>query len=183
MWKSIVMRVLKDRSLMFFGGLALLAITVCWQLRGRDEVAVHAGEAVELIARVAPELMLGLVIASFLSVLLPQDKVARLLGAEAGIRGILLGTAIGALLPGGPFASFPLVLALFKAGADMGALIAFLVSWGTIGINRLIVWEIPFMGTEFGMLRLVSSLPIPILAGLIARWLVRSHRFFHMPRD
>jgi uncharacterized membrane protein YraQ (UPF0718 family) len=74
-------------------------------------------------------------------------------------------------MPGGPFASFPLVLALSQAGADIGALIAFLVAWAAIGINRLLIWEIPFMGLEFSALRFVSSLPLPLIAGAIARYL------------
>lgn len=176
-------RLASDRSLQFFGLLAATGIGLCWALRGREEVVVHAGEAGTMILDVLPQLGLGVVIASFLSVLLPRDRVARLLGEQAGLRGILLATGIGAILPGGPFASFPLVLTLFKAGADMGPLIAFLVSWGTIGLSRLMIWEIPFMGLDFGILRLLASLPIPILAGLTARWLVRRHAFFRLSRD
>lgn len=172
-----------DPSLMFFGALAAISIGLCWWLRGPAEVWVHGAEAGQLIVDVLPQLVLGVVIAGLMSVLLPRERVARLLGEQAGTRGILIATAIGAILPGGPFASFPLVLALFKAGADMGALIAFLVSWGTIGVNRLMVWEIPFLGVDFGILRLLSSLPIPILAGITARWLTRRYAFFRMPKD
>jgi uncharacterized membrane protein YraQ (UPF0718 family) len=79
----------------------------------------------------------------------------------------------GAITPGGPFTSFPIVHALWVAGADAGALIAYLTAWALIGLNRLIVWELPLMGAEFTVIRTLACLPLPILAGLIARALVR----------
>jgi len=86
----------------------------------------------------------------------------------------MLATAAGTITPGGPFTSFPIVHALWVAGADAGALIAYLTAWALIGLNRLIVWELPVMGAEFALVRTLVCLPLPIVAGLIARALVRS---------
>ncbi|MBV6656933.1 MAG: hypothetical protein KI785_04110, partial [Devosiaceae bacterium] len=49
--------------------------------------------------------------------------------------------------------------------------IAFITGWLTLGINRAIVWELSFFGTEFVLVRLLVSLPMPILCGLAARLL------------
>jgi hypothetical protein len=89
------------------------------------------------------------------------------------MRGLFIAQFAGALTPGGPFGSFALVHALGKVGADIGVLIAYLTAWATLGLMRLIVWEIPFLGINFALLRYAISLPAGILAGLLARRLAR----------
>jgi uncharacterized membrane protein YraQ (UPF0718 family) len=79
----------------------------------------------------------------------------------------------GALTPGGPFASFPLVVALFEAGAGYGAAVAYLTAWTGISLQRAIVWEWPLLGPEITIVRNLVSIPLPIIAGLIARALAK----------
>jgi hypothetical protein len=57
------------------------------------------------------------------------------------------------------------------AGADRGALVAYLTSWSLLGFQRVMVWELPLMGVDFALLRSLANLPLPIIAGLLARWL------------
>ncbi len=105
--------------------------------------------------------------------LFSREKVARWLGGASGLTGLMLATIAGLLTPGGPFTSFPMVYALWIAGADAGALIAFISAWSLLGFNRLIVWELPLLGVEFSLIRYAACLPLPILAGVLARWLTR----------
>jgi uncharacterized membrane protein YraQ (UPF0718 family) len=74
------------------------------------------------------------------------------------------------ILPGGPFTIYPVAAAFLAAGADAGAACAFVISWTLIGYTRAIVWELPFFGLDFVAWRIAFSLPLPILAGLAARW-------------
>jgi uncharacterized membrane protein YraQ (UPF0718 family) len=99
--------------------------------------------------------------------------IAPVLGAQSGWLGLILATALGAITPGGPFAAFPIVYALFLAGADVGAVIAFLTAWSIIGIQRIVTWELPLLGHEFVIIRVVTSLPLPVLVGALARILAR----------
>lgn len=165
-------------SLILFGGLAVLGMALTWYLRGADAVATRTWDAGLLLISILPHMALGLVIAGFLTVLIPREKVTRLFGDEKPLRGIATSTVIGAVIPGGPFASFPLVYALSKAGVRADALVAFLVAWATISVYRVFIWEIPFLGFEFGMLRLLANLPLPIVAGLVAVWLRRRYAVF-----
>jgi uncharacterized membrane protein YraQ (UPF0718 family) len=61
------------------------------------------------------------------------------------------------------------VYALGKVGADIGVLICYLTSWTTLSVLRLLIWEIPFLGLEFSLVRFVICMPMGIVAGLIAR--------------
>ena len=81
----------------------------------------------------------------------------------------MIGTAFGAILPGGPFTAYPVAAALLTVGADFGAIIAMVVSWTLIGYGRAIAWELPILGTDFTLWRIALSLPIPILAGALGR--------------
>jgi hypothetical protein len=54
--------------------------------------------------------------------------------------------------------------------ADFGATIAMVVSWTLIGYGRAVAWELPIMGTDFTLWRIVISLPLPVLAGALGRF-------------
>jgi hypothetical protein len=42
--------------------------------------------------------------------------------------------------------------------------VGFLTAWSVLGLHRMIVWEIPWLGWRFALLRWVISLPLPWLA-------------------
>ena len=64
--------------------------------------------------------------------------------------------------------------AFLVMGADAGAVVAFIVSWTLIGYTRALVWELPFFGSDFVLWRIIAALPLPIIAGLLARIAVRA---------
>ena len=109
-------------------------------------------------------------LASMLSILLPREVMASYLGREAGVKGILVGMAAGALTPGGPFLFFPILLSLYKAGASVGALIAYVTAWALIAVHRILTWEFPLMGLPFTVSRLVVSVFVPILLGIAGQY-------------
>jgi len=161
------------RTDLVFIGLALVTGTLCLVKRGPDVVLDSMAGSGLLFLEILPQLAAGLLIGGLVTRLVSRDKVAALLGGSSGVTGLALATLAGALTPGGPFTSFPMVYALWVAGADAGALIAFIASWSLLGFNRLIVWELPLLGVEFTAIRYVACLPLPILAGLIARHAAR----------
>ena len=87
------------------------------------------------------------------------------------MKAVGIATIAGGLTPGGPMTSFPMVRALRDIGTGRSALVAYITSWSTMGFQRILNWEIPLMGPDFALLRLVSSLPLPIIAGLTSRLL------------
>jgi uncharacterized membrane protein YraQ (UPF0718 family) len=102
---------------------------------------------------------------------MPRETVLRWVGAESGLLGILVATLAGVVCPGGPITIFPIAAAFVAIGADVGAAIAFITSWTLLGYARVLVWELPFFGGNFVIWRIIIALPLPIVAGLLARWL------------
>jgi uncharacterized membrane protein YraQ (UPF0718 family) len=122
-----------------------------------------------LLISILPKVIMGCLIGGFIRVLISRKAIERYVGEGSGLTGIVIASAIGALFPAGPFTIFPLAVVLLASGADRGAAIAFISAWLLIGINRAIIWEMPFFGTDFVAFRFLVSLPMPILLGLMAR--------------
>jgi uncharacterized membrane protein YraQ (UPF0718 family) len=160
-----------DRSFWIFTALAAATGAACFVVAGKAAFWATFREDAEIFALVMPRLCAALLVAGFIQVLLPRDKVARWIGERSGLRGITLASFAGMVTPGGPMTSFPLVTALHAAGTGRSALIAYLTSWSTLGLQRILAWELPLMGVEFAALRFLASLPLPLVAGLISRLL------------
>ena len=126
-----------------------------------------------LFIDILPKVLAACLIAAFVAVLMPRETVLRWVGAESGLVGILIATLAGTVCPGGPITIFPIAAAFVAIGADTGAAIAFITSWTLLGYARILVWELPFFGGEFVIWRTIISLPLPVVAGLLARWLAR----------
>jgi uncharacterized membrane protein YraQ (UPF0718 family) len=122
-----------------------------------------------LFGGILPRVLAGCLLGAFIAEILPHEKISRSLGPTSGIKGLLIGAAFGAILPGGPFTAYPVASALLTVGADFGATIAMVVSWTLIGYGRAVAWELPIMGTDFTVWRIVISLPLPIVAGALGR--------------
>lgn len=138
-------------------------------LHGRSAFLRALDAAWELFLTVLPSLGGGVLLAGLLQTLLPRELITRRMGAQSGLAGLVLATVAGLVTPGGPMASFPMVLVLAVAGADRGALIAYITAWALLGFQRTLVWEIPILGADFALLRIAACLPMPLLAGLFAR--------------
>ncbi|HEY4133911.1 MAG TPA: hypothetical protein VGO34_01735 [Alphaproteobacteria bacterium] len=160
-----------DQTFWLFFGMMLVAGAACWYLRGSDAFFGAFHEDLNVLLGILPRIVLAMIMSGFAQVLLPREQVAYWVGGHSGWRGLFIATAAGALTPGGPMASFPFVVALYMAGADRGALVAYLTSWALLGFQRVTMWEIPLMGMDFAILRSIANLPLPLIAGYIARQL------------
>ena len=153
---------------------ALAAAAMIYWRDGPEHFLAILGSDLTLFGEMLPKVLAGCLIGAFVTLLLPREMVARWVGHESGFSGLLIAAAFGFILPGGPITIYPVAGAFLVMGADAGAVVAFIVSWTLIGYTRALVWELPFFGSEFVIWRIVEALPLPILAGLLARIAVRA---------
>lgn len=158
-----------DRTTFIFAALAIASATALAAVHTPEVALAAIGDALLLFAMIAPLIVIGLFLGGLVKGLTRPEQIAPWLGAQSGWFGLGLASLLGAVTPGGPFAAFPIVYALFAAGADIGAVVAFLTGWALLALHRVIIWELPLVGAEFVGLRLLVSLPLPILAGVLAR--------------
>ena len=150
--------------------LVAVSAALVWRRDGIDGVLEILTHDLTLFGGILPRVLAGCLLGAFIAEILPHEKVSRSLGPKSGLKGLLIGTAFGAILPGGPFTAYPVASALLAVGADFGATIAMVVSWTLIGYGRAVAWELPIMGTDFTLWRIVISLPLPVLAGALGRF-------------
>jgi len=156
-------------SLLLLSTIGIVAAICVWFLRGPEAFHHALASSGRLLLVVLPSLGAGLLLSAALRQLLPPGAMAKWMGPASGLTGLALASLAGIATPGGPMAAFPLVLVLAQAGADRGAVIAFVLSWSLNGFARILIWEIPVLGLDFTALRVLCSLPLPVLAGWIAR--------------
>jgi len=144
-------------------GLAFVALR-----RSTAKAKIAIATAGERFLEIMPRIALALMAAGFIGVLIPTEPVARYIGPESGFLGVLLASLVGGFVPGGPILSFPLVVVLYKAGAGLPQIIAFLTAWSVFAFHRVLIYEVNLMGWSFSAVRLVSSLVLPPLAGLLS---------------
>jgi len=149
------------------------AAYVYWR-DGADRFYDVAWHDFGLFGDMLPKVLAGCLIAAFLTVLLPREVISRWVGTDSGVKGILIATLAGVILPGGPFAIFPIAGAFIAVGADVSAAITLITSWTLLGINRAVVWEMPFFGIDFVGWRTLAALPLPVVVGLSARMIVKA---------
>ena len=154
--------------------LAFAAASTVYARHGRERFFNILVGDVTLLAEMLPKVLAGCLIGAFVTLLLPREMVARWVGHESGFTGLLIAAFFGFLLPGGPITIYPVAGAFLIMGADVGAVVAFIVSWTLLGYTRALVWELPFFGPDFVIWRIVAALPLPIVAGLLARIAVRA---------
>lgn len=157
-----------DKSLLAFALLASGSGGAVYWLHGEATFQQSIDDSWHLLQFIFPRVGAAVLIAAFLQILVPREIVSRLIGDKAGIRSIFIATIAGILTPGGPLTSFPIVIALYVAGANKGALVAYLSAWAMVGAQRILVWELPLMGPDFTLIRVGASLILPIIAGTIA---------------
>ena len=168
-WSAKLLRLGFGKSFWGFAALAVVSGLVCFVVAGPEAFAEVVVDDLHMLARTVPRIIAAMGVAGFIWVMLPRDRLTRLVGQESGWRGLVIATGAGIVTPGGPAAAFSLLAVLGGAGADRGALIAYITSWAMLGLQRVLVWDVPFMGAEFSLTRLLICLPLPAIAGLIAR--------------
>lgn len=111
------------------------------------------------------------IVASFLAgwmdAWIDRDLVTRFLTGRNLLVGLAIVTCVGIITPGPIYSIFPLVYVLKKKGVDSHYLIAFMTGQTLMGPLRIPL-ELYYLGLNFFIFRLISSVILGIFAGLCA---------------
>ena len=158
-----------DGGFYFITALAISGALLTLILKGWDVFADVVVQDVNYIIDFAPKVAAGVVIAVLLPIFVDPAKLNCWVGPERGWPGLALAGAFGAAAPGGPSVVFTLAVGLLAAGADRGAVGAFVTGWALLSLNRTLVWELSFLPYDMVGLRILLALPVPMLVGLAMR--------------
>lgn len=86
----------------------------------------------------------------------------------SGLKGIIIGAIAGGLFPGGPYIYFPFIQSFNNKGMPFYIFITFIFGKNVYDFTR-IPMEASLIGPNITLIRNLITLPVPIIAGLIAR--------------
>ena len=154
---------------MIMGALALVLFAVGFY-KGQHVSGMKS--ACHMTIEILPILLLAFIVTGMVQVLLPQELLAKWVGEKSGLRGIFIGSIAGALSPGGPYVNLPIAAGLVRAGASVGTVVAFLTGWSLWSLIRLPM-EVGILGWRLAVIRILSILFFPPLAGCFALYLAK----------
>jgi uncharacterized membrane protein YraQ (UPF0718 family) len=137
-----------------------------------DFPVLGAKTGIKMFWDVLPILLISFLLAGLIQVLIPKGIIAKWLGKEAGMKGVFIGCIAGALAPGAPYISFPIIASLYKAGAGLGAVVGFVAAWSLWQVYRIPI-EVALIGPKVALIRFISTLVFPPIAGLFAHFVFR----------
>ena len=156
-------------SFWLFAGFAVVMGSICHHVLGPEVFTVVVTNDVNRLLDILPRVIAALTLAGFIWILMPRDRFSQLVGRYKGFTGLILAEIAGIITPGGPTSAFPFLAIIGRAGADKGIMVTYITSWALLGVQRILVWDLPFMGAEITATRFLVSLPLPIIAGVIAQ--------------
>ena len=118
-----------------------------------------------LILEITPRMIAAFLLAGLVQAIVPQEVIVRWMGHGTGFKGILIGMTLGGNTPGGPMTQFPVIATFYKMGVGIVPQDAYLTAWSLFGLQRIIMWEIPFLGAKVVAIRFAVSFLFPLLAG------------------
>lgn len=158
---------MRDRIPILLGLVTLALAGIAWKRGGLSLAMAGLSNGAQTLLLVIPLLVAAFLIAGLVQTLIGGEIVERWLGASSGWRGIALACLGGALIPGGPYAYYPITAALLQAGAGLGVLVAFVTAKNLWSISRLPL-EVALLGPNLTWMRFVITLIIPPVMGFIA---------------
>ena len=138
-------------------------VVVHWKSPAAAERGLNATGS--LLLEITPRMIAAFTLAGLFQAVVPQELIVRWMGQGSGMRGLLIGMTLGGVTPGGPMTHFPVIASLYKLGVGVGPLVCYLSAWSLFGLQRVIMWEIPFLGVKVVAIRVAVSLLFPLLAG------------------
>jgi hypothetical protein len=151
-------------------GTILLGAVALWlyaRLPNAEWRAAGMANAWRMAQFTAPRIIVALLGAGFFAELLPPEQVRALFGEGAGVSGVLLAIALGPITPGGAFVAFAVGAAALKAGATSSLVVTYVTAWSLFSASRFLAYELPLMGRQLALRRLILCLPVPfVIAGV-----------------
>ncbi len=124
-----------------------------------------------MLLKVTPLLLIAFLVAGLIQVMVSHEFIKKWLGKEAGIKGVFLGALAGAMVPGGPYVSYPIAASFFISGAEIGTVMAFIAAKNVWSFTRLPM-EFALLGAHVTVTRFLVTLVFPIIVGILANLLL-----------
>ncbi|VAX18433.1 hypothetical protein MNBD_IGNAVI01-2638 [hydrothermal vent metagenome] len=111
-------------------------------------------------------LPLMFILIGLFDVWIPKERIQKHIGGTSGIKGMLLVMLLAFIQAGPLYAAFPVTYLLWKKGCSPVNIFIYISAFTTAKIPML-TFEIGFLGLKFSLLRILITIPVFILIGII----------------
>ncbi len=135
----------------------------------------------ETLLQATPLIIAAFLLIGQLQVVLTAEKINQLIQKFSGIKGILFSVLAGGLFPGPPYVYYPFISSFKDKPIPFYLFFAFLSGKHVYDVAR-IPMEISLINPGLALLRNLLTLPVPILMGLLSRYLFphdHTNTYFH----
>lgn len=142
-------------------------------LKDREKTAKAVRKGLKAFEGILPQFLVVLILVAMTLAVLDTATIARYLGAESGVLGVLIAACVGAitLIPG--FVAFPAAAALLEGGAGATQIAAFVSSLMMVGVVTLPM-EMRYFGRRASLLRNGFAFVFSFAAAAFVGWVVGS---------
>ncbi|MDD5069450.1 MAG: SO_0444 family Cu/Zn efflux transporter [Candidatus Omnitrophica bacterium] len=131
-------------------------------------------ESVFLLNEMSPFLLFGFFFAGILHVFIKTETISRHLG-ENNFFSVIKASLFGIPLPLCSCGVLPATISLKKDGASPAAIVSFLISTPTTGIDSIFA-TYALLGGFFTVYRVLASFSAAIIAGVLTFWLIKPEK-------
>jgi uncharacterized membrane protein YraQ (UPF0718 family) len=152
-----------QKGLVFVAFLALITLYINNPEKGSNALQSTGNTFTGVILLIFAGTLLGAIIER----VIPQNLIVSLLGEGSGLKGILIATALGSFIPGGPYVVYPILASLYSEGMGLAPIISFIFAWSSVALGR-VPFELAFFENQIVLRRILLGIPLPIIAGILA---------------
>ena len=152
----------KIKLLLGFGYLGFVILSF---IVGFEPGQKIAGNFISFSIQMLKILPCAFILIGLFEVWVKKETVEKHLGAESGIRGYIWSILLAGTTVGGLYVAFPVAYSLFRKGAQLGVIFAY-ISASAICRIPMTIFEASFLGLKFSIIRLLVSLPLVIVGSM-----------------
>jgi len=155
---------LRARQIIQLSAVAAFGLFVAWALAAGFDTGRQMGRTfAQTLLQMLSLLPCAFILIALFDTWVSRETVQRHFGKGSGLRGYLWGALLAGMTVGGLYVAFPVAFSLFRKGARLTVVFAY-VSFAGVCRIPMIMFEASFMGAEFTAVRLAVSVPLVILA-------------------
>ena len=156
------------QSMLIIGISSAVFIVIAYLLGGNGLVLEGFNISIQTASQSALMLLASFVVIGQIQVLLSKEMLDKWLQRFSGIKGIIISALGGGLFPGGPYIYYPFVLSFKEKELPFYIFISFVFGKHVYDFSRFPM-EMSLINPNIALIRNLITLPIPIIAGLLAQ--------------
>ena len=136
-------------------------------VRRPEDARASAERGASMLTGLVTLIVAVLLLASAVGTLVPAEAIRSLVGTSAGPSGVVLAGLLGGVLPGGPYAVYPIISGVAEAGAGTASVLSMLIGYGAIGLART-SYGLVFFSPRIVAARVGLGVAVTVVVALVA---------------